>query len=93
MYPIRLMMKKERRMMQSPIMAKVSVFFAPSTCLGSPPEVTSLIAEMIIKKRATTPANISAARTIFSKTTGIHFSVAISFTIQPGILDQSLNID
>ena len=89
MYPMILMMKKERRMIASPMIAKVSVFFAASTCLGSPLEVISLIPEMMIKKSATIPANMSAALITFSKTIGIQSKVAILFGSPAGPERQS----
>lgn len=85
------MMKKDKRIITNPMIAKVSVFLAPSTAFGSPLDVMSLIPEMRMKKRATTPAKSSAARTRFSKTTGTHFSVATVSTIHPGSDSHFLN--
>lgn len=75
------MMKKEIRINRRPIMANVSVCFAPSACFGSPFEVTHLYPANIIKTSAVTPARPSAQLMRFWKTSGIHESVA---TCPPG---------
>lgn len=53
---IRFITKKEPKTTARPSIAYVRVFRAPSSCLGSPPEVIYLKPEMIIKNKATMPA-------------------------------------
>jgi len=67
---------KEKRIIKSPIIAHVTVFLAPSTCFGSPPEVINLIPEKIIKNTAAVPARINAQLITFLKMIGIQLSVA-----------------
>lgn len=51
---IKFIMVKEISITTRPIMAKVRVFLAPSTCFGSPPDVRNFMPEKNTKKRATT---------------------------------------
>lgn len=52
-------------MITSPMIANVSVFFAASTCFGSPPEVTILMPDKMMKNSATIPEKSSAAVMMF----------------------------
>lgn len=76
------MMTKAKRTIIKPIMAKVSVFLAPSTLTGSPPEVKNLIPDQTIKIMVSTPAKGTAKEVILVIKTGIQRKVAMSFTTQ-----------
>lgn len=73
------------------MMAKVRVCLAAPIAFGSPPDVIILIPESMIKMSAMTPANMSAARTRFSKTIGTQSSDAI-FSVPLRHESHSLNI-
>lgn len=74
-------MPKERKTITKPMMAKESDLRAESTCFGSPPPVTNFIADIIMKKIATMPANAIAAITILLKIVGRHPSVGTPLSL------------
>lgn len=72
------MIPNERKTRTRPISAKESDLRAASTCLASPPEFTSLIADRMIKTTATMPAKVTAAMMILLKIIGRQDNVGIS---------------
>lgn len=69
--------KEESRTTTKPIIANVRVFLASETCVLSPPELSSLIPDHIIKNNDTVPAKVKAQKTKLLKMTGIQSKVAI----------------
>lgn len=87
---IKLIIANERRISTSPIIAKVKVFLAPSTCFGSPPEVRNLIPAKKTKKRATTPASPKSQLSTKETITGMQLNVAAPFSTQfPQVIDRA----
>lgn len=74
---------KDKSMTIKPMIAKVRVFLAPSTCFGSPPEVRNLIPEKSIKKRAATAANPKSQLITNETIEGIQLRVATSLAVLP----------
>ena len=62
---ITFIIRKEKSIRKRPTIANVKVFFAPSSCLGSPPDVINFMPEKIIKKRATIPAKVRSQKITF----------------------------
>lgn len=81
----------------APIIAYVIILRAASTCLGSPPDVISLIADQIIRNIATAPTKVRNPLTTLWNTTGKQRRVATpSTTHEPqswNILIQSIKLE
>lgn len=75
---IKSIIAKDKSTTTRPIIAKVKVFLAPSTCFGSPPDVINLIPEKRIKKIETTAANPKIQLRTKEKIAGIQERVATS---------------
>lgn len=77
--------KKENRTIDSPIIPKTKVFFAPSSFLESPAEVMYLAPPIMNITRAAVPANAKRAARTFKKIMGTQLSVATSLITFPAV--------